>query len=90
MQLRARQADPGRLKAVREDIAVWILAVLMILVLSSVILFVEPSFPIAVLGTYIIEVIMFANLFINKKRFQEASPPKKNEYGGIFQLEKDD
>jgi hypothetical protein len=80
----------GRLVVVRDDIAVWILAVLIILLLSSVILYVEPSFPIAVMGAYIIEVIMYANLFINHKRFQESSPSKNNEYGEIFQLEKDD
>ncbi len=43
----------------------------------------------AVLGVYIIEVLMYANLFINDKRFQEASQPKKNGHGEIFQLEKD-
>ncbi len=72
----------------RDDRAVWMLAVLIILLLSSAILYVKPSFPMAVLGVYIIEVLMYANLFINNKRFQKASPPK-NGYGEIFQLEKD-
>ena len=73
----------------RDDIAVWMLAVLIILLLSSAILYVKPSFPMAVLGVYIIEVLMYANLFINDKRFQEASPLKKNGHDEIFQLEKD-
>ena len=73
----------------RDDIAVWMLAVLIILLLSSAILYVKPSFPMAVLGVYIIEVLMYTNLFINDKRFQEASPLKKNGHDEIFQLEKD-
>ncbi len=73
----------------RDDLAVWMLAVLIILLLSSAILYVKPSFPMAVLGVYVIEVLMYANLLINNKRFQEASPPKKNVHGEILQLEKD-
>ncbi len=73
----------------RNDIAVWMLAVLIILLLSSAILYVKPFFPMAVLGVYFIEVLIYANLFINDKRFREASPPKKNRHGEIFQLEKD-
>ena len=74
----------------RDDIAVWILAGLIILILSSVILYVEPSFPLAVMGVYIIEVLMYANLFLNNKKYKEASPPKMIEKAKIFQLEKDD
>jgi hypothetical protein len=75
---------------VRDNIAVWMLAILIILSLFSVILYVEPSFPIAILGVYLIEVLMYANLFINDKRFQETSLPKKNGHAELFQLEKDD
>jgi hypothetical protein len=76
--------------ALRDDIAVWILAGIITLTLSSVILYVEPSFPLTVLGVYIIEVLMFANLFLNNKKYKEFSPPKMIEKAKIFQLEKDD
>ena len=66
------------------------IAILIILLLPSVILYVEPSFPITVLGVYLIEVIMYASLFINHKRFQEISPPNKRQHDEIFQLEKVD
>ena len=71
--------------------SVWILALLVIMLISSVVLYVEPSFPLAVLGVYSIEVIMYANLFLDHERFQEVtSRSKKREYVEIFQLEKDE
>lgn len=79
----------GRLKSMKDDVAVWILAVLIILLISSVILYVEPSFPIAVLGVYIIEVLMYANLYIYSRKLREAIPSKGTERGEVFQLEQD-
>jgi len=79
----------GRSEAVRDDAAVWILAVLIIMLISSVILYVEPSFPLAVLGVYIIEVLMYANLFIYSRKLRETLPPKRIEHSEVFQLEQD-
>jgi hypothetical protein len=74
-----------------EDIPIWILAFLVSLTLVTTILYIEPSFPLAVLGVYVIEVMMYANLFINNQRYQKSSNiPRKKEYANIFQLEKDD
>ena len=75
-------------EGMRENVAVWILAVLIITLISSVILYVEPSFPIAVLGVYIIEVLIYANLFIYSRKL-EASPLKGRETCKVFQLEQD-
>ena len=76
-------------EAMRDDVAVWIMAVLIIVLVSSIILYVEPSFPIAVLSVYIIEVLMYANLFIYSRKFQEAPPLKGREPSRVFQLEQD-
>ena len=49
-------------------------------------LYLEPSFPRVVLGVYIIEVLMYANLLIYRRKLREAPPPIGIEHGEIFQL----
>jgi hypothetical protein len=72
----------------REDIGVWILAALISLILPSVILYLEPSFPVAVLGVYIIEVWIYANLFNNNAKYHR-SLSIRDDLKKLYQLESD-
>ena len=73
----------------RDDLMVWFLAVLFVLVGSSVLLYVEPSFPVVVTLAYSIEVFLYTNLYIYSRRLWNARPREYVKAEEIFQIEQD-
>lgn len=68
---------------------VWFFAVLFVLVGSSVLLYIEPTFPIVVMFAYFIEVFLYVNLYIYSRRLVNARPRVHGKAGEIFQIEQD-
>jgi hypothetical protein len=72
-----------------DDKVVWMVGALFICLISSVILYLEPSFPLAVIGVYAVEVVLYVNLFIYSRRMWEAPSPRSREPEKLYQLEQD-
>ncbi|MFB0558292.1 MAG: hypothetical protein ACETVY_04160 [Candidatus Bathyarchaeia archaeon] len=72
-----------------DDKVVWMIGILFICLISSFILYLEPSFPPAVLGVYAVEVVMYVNLFIYSRRLWEAPSTRHREPKKLYQLEQD-
>lgn len=51
---------------------IWLLSILLALIVSSVILFIDPSFPIVILLVQITEIFLFAQIFICVRRINNA------------------
>ena len=58
------------------SLIVWLLSFLLACTTSVIILFVEPSYPIVILLVQIIEIFMFAKIFIYRKRIVSAMQMK--------------
>jgi hypothetical protein len=50
------------------NLIVWLLSFLLACTTSAIILFIEPSYPFVILLVQIIEIFMFAKIFIYRKR----------------------
>ena len=73
----------------RDELIVWFFAILFVLIGSSLILYVEPSFPVVVTLAYSIEVFLYANLYIYSRRLWNARPRAQGKAEDIFQIEQD-
>lgn len=79
----------GEGTGMNDDKVVWMVGALSICLISSLILYLEPSFPPAVIVVYAIEVFMYVNLFIYSRRLWEAPSPRRREPERLYQLEQD-
>ncbi len=75
--------DEGKLYS----LIVWLLSFLLACMISSIILFIEPSYPVMILFVQIIEVFLFAQIFIYMKRIDNALRIKTNEPIELFDIE---
>jgi hypothetical protein len=66
---------------------VWLLSILLALIVSSVILFIDPSFPIVILLVQIFEIFLFAQIFICVKRINNALRIDNVETVELYDLE---
>lgn len=72
-----------------DDKVAWMIGILVICLISSFILYLEPSFPPAVIGVYAVEVVLYVNLFIYSRRLWEAPSPRSSKLEKLYQLEQD-
>lgn len=75
--------------ATKNSIVIWLVAVLVVLSGSSVLYYVEPKFPVAVLMVYIVEVFLYANLFIYSIKLKNATTSEGRKIEDLFQIESD-
>lgn len=75
--------DEGKLYS----LLVWLLSFLLACTISSIILFIEPSYPVVILFVQIIEVFIFAQIFIYMKRIDNALRTKTIEPIELFDIE---
>lgn len=75
--------DEGKLYS----LLVWLLSFLLACMISSIILFIEPSYPVVILFVQIIEVFLFAQIFIYMKRIDNALRIKTIEPIELFDIE---
>ncbi len=66
---------------------VWLLSFLLACTVSSIILFIEPSYPIAILFAQIIEIFLFAQIFIYVKRINNALQVETVEPVELYDIE---
>ena len=66
---------------------VWLLSILLASIVSSVILFIDPSFPIVILLVQIFEIFLFAQIFICVKRINNALRIDNVETVELYDLE---
>lgn len=66
---------------------VWLLTFLLACTVSSIILFIEPSYPIAILFAQIIEIFLFAQIFIYVKRINNALRMETVEPVELYDIE---
>ena len=69
------------------SLLVWLLSFLLACMISSIILFIEPSYPVVILFVQIIEVFIFAQIFIYMKRIDNALRTKTIEPIELFDIE---
>ena len=69
------------------NLIVWLLAFLLACTGSGIILFIEPSYPIAILLVQIIEVFIFAKIFIYMKRINNVVRVRNVRSIELFDLE---
>lgn len=66
---------------------VWLLSFLLACTVSSIILFIEPSYPIPILFAQIIEIFIFAQIFIYVKRINNALRVETLETVELYDIE---
>ena len=70
-------------------LVVWLVAVLVVLSGSSVLYYIEPRFPVAVLMVYIVEAFLYVNLFIYSSKLRNITPSERRKLKDLIQIEND-
>lgn len=69
------------------NLIVWFLSFLLACTASGVILYVSPSYPTAILFVQILEIFIFAKIFIYRKRLNNALRLKNIELLKLYDIE---
>jgi len=75
------------IKAELNTLAIWFLAALLILSSSSIILYIYPSFPIVILISINIEIIIFANIIVYIRKIRKALTIRRDKFINLKQME---